>query len=173
MASCSQECFRVVTHWESYTVDGPISSGIALGADPATGVPPACPPLSDRVAEEWVARFVEAGRYAVEEPACPEGCTCKKYETPPPPRRLAPENEKKCIQVVIPNSVGFCLYVVCFTVHSQSTVFPVGICRPNGLARPRRAIPLPPDLEPVVHPRVVDIPGEGIAPPRGPDDPGH
>jgi hypothetical protein len=41
MPNCAQECFRVITKWESYTVDGPISLQFKTGDG-------ACPPLTEQ-----------------------------------------------------------------------------------------------------------------------------
>lgn len=159
---CMQECYRVVTQWESYTVDGPISPPTPIGL-----VTHPCQPLTDQEAADQVSQVVVANKYSVQEPCCPDGCICIPYEPALPPRRLAPRNVKLCIPVLIPNGPsGFCVYSVCFTVHIQETVFPVGFCRPDLSPQPKA--PPPPKIEPP--PRQFEIPqppGEGIAPVTG------
>ncbi len=70
MPTCAQECFKIITKWESYAVDGPILPPIPVGR-----VTRSCQPLSDQEAADWVAKVVAANRYSVEEPSCPQGAS--------------------------------------------------------------------------------------------------
>jgi hypothetical protein len=73
-------------------------------------------------------------------------------------------NVKLCIPVVRPKADGICVYQVCFTVHIQKTVYPVGYCQPDLSATPE-----PPKTthETIPHIPIPHIPGEGIAPVTG------
>jgi hypothetical protein len=127
--TCCHECVKIVTKLGSYTVDGPISLVESLPADAADRCPQH---LSDEEAAEVVASYIVNNRITVEEPACcPEGCTCRPYKDRADlkPRPLVPFNAKRCIQFVKQGpGLVLCVYRVCFTVHVEQTVYPLGFC---------------------------------------------
>ena len=126
--TCGHECVKIVTTITSYTVDGPISFVGSLPADAENQCPKE---LSDEDVAEIVAAYIVAFRQTVEEPPCPEGCTCRHYRDHADlrPRPLVPYNTKRCIEICKqgPNAV-VCIYRICFTVHIEQTVYPLGVC---------------------------------------------
>ncbi len=96
------------------------------------------------------------------------GCKCVPYETPPPLRPLVGRNIKVCTNLVVPNGAGFCIYVLCFTVHIQEIEVPVGVCRPDLSAPSAAPQPQPKDqtqsgTSPIPHIDFPKIKGEGVA----------
>lgn len=125
--TCSRECVKIVTKITSYTVDGPISFKESLPGYAADKCPQE---LSDQEVADAVAAYIVVNRETVEEPPCPEGCTCRHYTDRADlrPRPLAPFNAKRCIDVVHGENAVICIYTVCFTVHIEQTVYPLGFC---------------------------------------------
>jgi hypothetical protein len=117
MPNCGDECYRIVTKWESYTVETPLLQ------------PPGCPTLSDQEAEDHVADEVKNHNknHSVEEPPCLGGCNCMRYEEPQKPVPLKRRNERKRVMWIDP-ATG-CVYVVYFTVSVHETRTALGICR--------------------------------------------
>jgi hypothetical protein len=147
MPKCGGECFRIMTKWESYTVDSP-----AILVSQTLGPPlaPVCPPLlTDQEAADEVAKWYKAHKDSVEETSCSGDCAsgqicqCIPYVPPQSGRPLAPSTEKVCFPVTKPNGQGYCTYLVCFSVYVQETVFPIGFCRCRN-ASPQPKIPIPP-----------------------------
>ncbi len=150
MPDCGQECFRIVTKWESYTVERPYGE-FFTGAG--------CPKLSDEEAAERVAAAV---RYhndheSVEEPPC-QGCKCVRYEIPGPARPLVRRIETRYVAWETDNNK--CTYKVSFTVAIAETVIPIGFCRPD---KSGKQTPKPLAKE---TPHAATVPGD-IAPVSG------
>jgi hypothetical protein len=135
MSDCSpQECFRIISKWESYTVEKPYVDFFIA----APGLP-SCSQLTDQEAEQHVAAAVKNHNEneSVEEVNC-QDCVCVRYESPRSPLPLTRRVEKRRIGWT---TSANCIYLVDFTVSIRETVIPVGFCRPDKSHRPIVELP--------------------------------